>query len=139
MLNTQRYRTKSNPFNILHFSLVPVEKKVAKKKISVVGEFVPDPLWDIPGPFLLLEFWTSILECDLKDWFELYRTLDQIYFRAVERPLLARVFFYTGEVRWNRRCEMFCKLYVAGLSKPAQLNVRTCIRYINVFSVVKQT
>jgi hypothetical protein len=63
------------------------------------------------GPALVLQFIVSLLGMDLERWSGRQLT-------GTAQPLLARVLFSGGSVRWNRRCEILSSKYVAALQLP---------------------
>ena len=91
-------------------------------------DIVIDESTEVPGPHLLLQLWTNLMEYDLGEWYDKYCQDNIIRMDDIERPMLARVVFLTEEVRWNKRCETLCCLYVSCFTKNTDLFVRTCIR-----------
>jgi hypothetical protein len=63
------------------------------------------------GPALVLQFIVSLLGMDLERW-------SGRQLAGTAQPLLARVLFSGGSVRWNRRCEILSGKYVAALQLP---------------------
>ena len=105
------------------------KERVVRRQDREDGRPEGEPLVEVPGIQLLLQFWTDVLELDLRQWYGFYVEQERISFDGARRPILARTIFLTGEVRWNLRCEALCRFYISTLVRGAAQIVKSCLRF----------